>query len=157
MVIRSNWTSKTYRGLPKFLLSVQNWYQSCQKARPLLTSCSMFAPPTYWKFAKHGLSLKDVPLSTCGSFIDRHVTCHGSLLMAVWSLRVFVKLVELINWCLYNLFSSLIDVYIIELSPYSVARVQNVDSWTQKFQSGGIFQVTLYIPKCPGSRISSKT
>ena len=25
--------------------------KNCQKARPLLTSCMMFAPPTYWKFA----------------------------------------------------------------------------------------------------------
>ena len=48
------------------------------------------------------LSFKDVPLSTCASFIDSHVKRRGTLLMAVWSLRVFVTRAELINWCFYN-------------------------------------------------------
>ena len=48
------------------------------------------------------LSFKDVPLSACGSFIDSRVKRSGTLLMAAWSLRVFVTRAELINWCLYN-------------------------------------------------------
>ena len=48
------------------------------------------------------LSYKDVPLSACGSFIDSRVKCRGTLLMAAWSLRVFVARAELINWCFYN-------------------------------------------------------
>ena len=36
------------------------------------------------------LSFKDVPLSACGSFIDSRVERRGTLLMAAWSLRVFV-------------------------------------------------------------------
>ena len=48
------------------------------------------------------LSFKDVPLSACGSFIDSHVKRRGTLLMAAWSLRVFVTRAELINWCFYN-------------------------------------------------------
>ena len=77
--------------------------QNCQKPHPLLTSCMMFAPPTYRKFTTcvHWAT-KDVPLSACGSFIDSRLTCRGTLLIAVRSLRVFVKR-ELINWCLYNL------------------------------------------------------
>ena len=31
--------------------SIPEMSKNCQKARPLLTSCKMFAPPTYWKFA----------------------------------------------------------------------------------------------------------
>ena len=74
--------------------------QNCQKPRPLLTSCMMFAPPTYRKFTTcvHWAS-KDVPLSACGSFIDSRLTCRGTLLIAVWSLHVFVNRDELINWC----------------------------------------------------------
>ena len=45
------------------------------------------------------LSFKDVPLSACGSFIDSSVKRRGTLLMAAWSLRVFVTRAELINWC----------------------------------------------------------
>ena len=48
------------------------------------------------------LSIKDVPLSACGSFIDSRVKRSGTLLMAAWSLRVFAMRAELINWCLYN-------------------------------------------------------
>ena len=48
------------------------------------------------------LSFKDVPLSACGSFIDSCVKRRGTLLMAAWSLRVFVTCAELINWCFYN-------------------------------------------------------
>ena len=48
------------------------------------------------------LSFKDVPLSACGSFIDIGVKRRGTLLMAAWSLCVFVTRAELINWCLYN-------------------------------------------------------
>ena len=48
------------------------------------------------------LSFKDVPLSTCGSFIDSCVKRRGTLLMVAWSLHVFVTRAELINWCFYN-------------------------------------------------------
>ena len=48
------------------------------------------------------LSFKDVPLSACGSFIDSCVKRRGTLLMAAWSLHVFVTRAELINWCFYN-------------------------------------------------------
>ena len=103
---RPNWTSKTYRGLSKFLLFVENRYprcpKNCQKARPLLTSCMMFAPPTYWKIA------------TCVDWALRtsHFPLAGVLLTSVSSVAapfwwlldhcVFVTRAELINWCLYN-------------------------------------------------------
>ena len=31
--------------------SIPEMSKNCQNARPLLTSCMMFAPTTYWKFA----------------------------------------------------------------------------------------------------------
>ena len=31
--------------------SIPEMSKNCQNACPLLTSCMMFAPPTYWKFA----------------------------------------------------------------------------------------------------------
>ena len=125
--------------------------QNCQKPRPLLTSCMMFAPPTYRKFTTcvHWAS-KDVPLSACGSFIDSRLTCRGTLLIAVWSLRVFVKHV-LINWCLYNLTFSC-DTRNIRSSAFKTSTNE-----PENFRSGGIFQVALYILKLPGNLISSKT
>ena len=137
---RPSWTSKMYRGLLKFLLSVQNWYPR----RPNLSK----NPPTFnelydvWCLTRLlignllpelRLSLMDVPLSACGSFIDSCITCRGMCcgtpMMAVWSLHVwvFVKRVELINWYLYNL------TFSWDTRKYSVARVQNVDYWTQNF------------------------
>ena len=103
---RPNWTSKTYRGLPKFLLSVEIDTRDVQK--------SSKSPPTFNELydvcPTHlleihylcWLSFKDVPLSACGSFIDIGVKRRGTLLMAAWSLCVFVTRAELINWCLYN-------------------------------------------------------
>ena len=93
--------------------------KNCQKARPLLTSCMMFAPPTYWKFAtcvgwalrtSHfplaGVLLTSVSSVTAPfwwlSFIDIGVKRRGTLLMAAWSLCVFVTRAELINLCLHN-------------------------------------------------------
>ena len=121
--------------------------QNYQKLCPLLTSCMMFAPPTYRKFTTcvHW-AFKDVPLSACGSFIDSRVTCRCTLLIAVWSLCVFVKRVELINWCLYNLTFS-----------YSFTPVKTLTTEPENIRSGGIFQVALYILKRSGSLISSKT
>ena len=59
------------------------------------------------------LSFKDVPLSACGSFIDSRVKRRGTLLMAAWSLRVFVTCAELINWCFYSTATPKIFVEII--------------------------------------------
>ena len=125
--------------------------QNCQKPRPLLTSCMMFAPPTYRKFTTcvHWAS-KDVPLSAWGSFIDSHLTCRGTLVIAVWSLRVFVKRV-LINWCVYNLTFSC-DIRNIRSCAFKM-----LTNEPENFRSGGIFQVALYILKLPGNLISSKT
>ena len=101
-----NWTSKTYRGLPKFLLSVEintREIQKLSKSPPtfneLYDVCPAYLleiPYLCW------LSLKDVLLSACGSFIDISVKRRGTLLMAAWSLCLFVTCAELINWCLYN-------------------------------------------------------
>ena len=59
------------------------------------------------------LSFKDVPLSSCVSFIDSRVKRRGTLLMAAWSLRVFVTRAELINWCFYSTATPKIFVEII--------------------------------------------
>ena len=126
--------------------------QNCQKPRPFLTSCMMFAPPTYRKFTTcvHWAS-KDVPLSACGSFIDSRLTCRGTLLIAVWSLHEFVKRDELINWCLINLTFSC-DTRNIRSRAF-----KTLTNEPENFRSGGIFQVALYILKLPGNLISSKT
>ena len=101
-----NWTSKTYRGLPKFLLSVEIDTRSVQKLskspptfNELYNVC-----PAYLLEIRYlcWLVFKDVPLSARGSFIDIGVKHRGTLLMAAWSLCVFVTRAELINWCLYN-------------------------------------------------------
>ena len=101
-----NWTSKMYRGLPKFLLSIEIDTRDVQKLSK--------SPPTFNKLYDVcpaylleicylcWLSFKDVPLSACRSFIDIGVKRRGTLLMAVWSLCVFVTRAKLINWCLYN-------------------------------------------------------
>ena len=104
---RPNWTSKTYRRLPKFLLSVETdtWdVQKLSKSPPTFNELYDVCP-AYLLEIRYlcWLSFKDVPLSACGSFIDIGVKCRGTLLMAAWSLCVFVTRAELINWCLYNL------------------------------------------------------
>ena len=95
---RPNWTSKTYCRLEKFLVSVQNRYLRCPKlSKSPPTFNELYdVCPAYLSEICHlcSLSLKDVPLSACRSFIDSRVTCRGTLLIAVWSLRVFVKRVE---------------------------------------------------------------
>ena len=103
---RPNWTSKTYRGLPKFFLSVEIDTQDVQKLskRPSTFNKLYDVCPAYLLEIRYlcWLSFKDFPLSACGSFIDIGVKRRGTLLMAAWSLCVFVTRAELINWCLYN-------------------------------------------------------
>ena len=103
---RPNWTSKTYRGLPKFFLSVEIDTQDVQKLskRPSTFNKLYDVCPAYLLEIRYlcWLSFKDIPLSACGSFIDIGVKRRGTLLMAAWSLCVFVTRAELINWCLYN-------------------------------------------------------
>ena len=89
---RPNWTSKMYRGLPKFLLSVEidTWdVQKLSKSPPTFNEL-YDVYPTYLLEIRYlcWLSFKDVPLSTCGSFIDIGVKRHGTLLMAAWSLCI---------------------------------------------------------------------
>ena len=103
---RPNWTSKTYRGLPKFLLSVKidtRDVQKLSKSPPTFNELYDVCP-AYLLEIRYlcWLSFKDVPLSACGSFIDIGVKRRGTFLMAAWSLCVFVTRAELINWCLYN-------------------------------------------------------
>ena len=102
----SNWTSKTYRGLPKFLLSIEIDTRDVQKLSKCLPTFNELYDvfPAYLLEIRYlcWLSFKDVPLSACGSFIDIGVKRRGTLLMAAWSLCVFVMRAELINWCLYN-------------------------------------------------------
>ena len=103
---RPNWTSKTYHGLPKFLLSVEidtRYVQKLSKSPPTFNELFDVCP-AYLLEIRYlcWLSFKDVPLSACGSFIDIGVKRRGTLLMAAWSLCVFVMRAELINWCLYN-------------------------------------------------------
>ena len=101
-----NWTSKTYRGLPKFPKLIPEMSKNCQKARPLLTNCMMFAPPTYWKFA------------TCVDWALRtsHFPLAGVLLTSVSS--VAAPFWWLRDHCVYlsRVLSWLIDVCIIKLS-----------------------------------------
>ena len=103
---RPNWTSKTYRGLPKFLLSVEIDTQDVKKlSKSPPTFNELYDVwPAYLLEIRYlcWLSFKDVPLSACSSFIDIGVKRRGTLLMAAWSLCVFVTHAELINWCLYN-------------------------------------------------------
>ena len=80
--------------------------QKLSKGRPLLTSCMMFAPPTYRKFA------------TCVDWALRtsHFTLAGVLLTAVSS--VAAPLWWLRDHCVYlsRVLSWLIDVFIIKFS-----------------------------------------
>ena len=80
--------------------------KNCQKARPLLTSCMMFAPPTYWKFA------------TCVDWALRtsHSPLAGVLLTSVSSVAAPFRWLR--NHCVYlsRMLSWLIDVCIIKLS-----------------------------------------
>ena len=103
---RPNWTSKTYRGLPKFLLSVEIDSRNVQKlSKSPPTFDELYdVCPAYLLEIRYlcWLSFKDVPLSACGSFIDIGVKRRGTLLMTAWSLCVFVTRAELINWCLYK-------------------------------------------------------
>ena len=103
---RPNWTSKTYRGLSKFLLSGEIDTRDVQKLSKSLPTFNelYYVCPAYLLEIRYlcWLSFKDVPLSACGSFIDIGVKRLGTLLMAAWSLCVFVTRAELINWCLYN-------------------------------------------------------
>ena len=106
---RPNWTSKTYCGLPKFLLSVKidtRDVQKLSKSPPTFNELYDVCP-AYLLEIRYlcWLSFKDVPLSTCGSFIDIGVKHRGTILMAAWSLCVFITRA---NW--------LIDVCIIKLS-----------------------------------------
>ena len=104
---RPHRTSKMYRGFPKFLLSVEIDTQDVQKLSK--------SPPTFNELydvcSAYFLEIRylcwlnsyiDVPLSADGSFIYISVKRRGTLLMAAWSLCVFVTRAELINWCLYN-------------------------------------------------------
>ena len=104
---RPNWTSKTYYGIPKFLKSVEIDTRDVQKLSksPLTFNELHDVCPAYLLEIRYlcWLSFKDVPLSACGSFIDIGAKRRGTLLMAAWSLCVFVTRAELINWCLYNL------------------------------------------------------
>ena len=103
---RPNWTSKMYRGLPKFLLFVEidtGDVQKLSKSPPTFNELYDVCPAYLLKIRYLcWLSFKDVPLSACGSFTDIGVKRRGTLLMAAWSLCVFVTRAELINWCLYN-------------------------------------------------------
>ena len=104
---RPNWTSKMYRWLPKFLLSVEidtGDVQKLSKSPPTFNELYDVCP-AYLLEIRYlcWLSFKDVPLSACGSYIDIGVKCRGTLLMAAWSLCVY-----LLSW--------LIDVCIIKLS-----------------------------------------
>ena len=86
--------------------SIPEMSKYCQKARPLLTSCMMFAPPTYWKFA------------TCVDWALRtsHFPLAGVLLTSMSS--VVAPFWWLRDHCVYlsRVLSWLIDVCIIKLS-----------------------------------------
>ena len=86
--------------------SIPETSKNCQKARPLLTSCMMFAPPTYRKFA------------TCVDWALRtsHSPLAGVLLTSVSS--VAAPFWWLRDHCVYlsRMLSWLIDVFIIKFS-----------------------------------------
>ena len=96
-------TSKISFVCPK---SIPETSKNCQKARPLLTSCMMFAPPTYRKFA------------TCVDWALRtsHFPLAGVLLTAVSS--VSAPFWWLRDHCMYvsRVLSWLIDAFIIKFS-----------------------------------------
>ena len=70
---RPNWTSKTYRGLPKFLLSVEIDTRDVQKlSKSPPTFNELYdVYPAYLLEIRYlcWLSFKDVPLSACGSLL----------------------------------------------------------------------------------------
>ena len=110
-----NWTSKTYRGLPKFLLSVEidtRDVQKLSKSPPTFNELYDVCP-AYLLEIRYlcWLSFKDVPLSACGSFIDigYPLTSVSSVAALFWWLR---------DHCVYlsRMPSWLIDVCIIKLS-----------------------------------------
>ena len=85
---RPNWTSKTYRRLPIYLLSVWNWYPrrpKLSKSPPTFNELYDVSP-AYLSEIRYlcSLSLKNVPLSNCGSFTDSRVTCRAP----VWDICV---------------------------------------------------------------------
>ena len=86
--------------------SIPELSKNCQKACPLLTSCMMFTPPTYWKFA----ACVDWALRTS------HFPLAGVLLTSVSS--VAAPFWWLRDHCVYlsRVLSWLIDVCIIKLS-----------------------------------------
>ena len=83
--------------------SIPEMSKNCQKNLPTFNELYDVCP-AYLLEIRYlcWLSFKDVPLSACGSFIDIGVKRRDTLLMAAWSLCVFVTCAELINWCLYN-------------------------------------------------------
>ena len=95
-----------FKGLPKFLLSIEIDTRDVQKlSKSLPTFNELYdVCPAYLLEIRYlcWQSFKDVLLSACGSFIYIGVKRRGTLLMAAWSLCVFVMHAELINWCLYN-------------------------------------------------------
>ena len=96
-------TSKISFVRPK---SIPETSKNCQKARPLLTSCMMFAPPTHRKF----------PTCVDWAFRMSHFLLAGVLLTAVSS--VVAPFWWLHDHCVYlsRVLSWLIDVCIIKLS-----------------------------------------
>ena len=70
---RPNWTSKTYRGLPKFLLSVEidtRDVQKLSKSPPTFNELYDVCPAYLLEIRNLcWLSFKDVPLSACGSLL----------------------------------------------------------------------------------------
>ena len=104
-----NWTSKTYRGLPKFLLSVEidtRDVQKLSKSPPTFNELYDVCP-AYLLEIRYlcWLSFKDVPLSACGSLL----TSVSSVAAPFQWLR---------DHCVYLscVLSWLIDVCIIKLS-----------------------------------------
>ena len=100
-------TSKlNFKDVPRPSKSIPEMSKNCQKARPLLTNCMMFAPPTYWKFA------------TCVDWALRtsHFPLAGVLMTSVSS--VAAPFWWLRDHCVYlsRVLSWLIDVCIIKLS-----------------------------------------
>ena len=86
--------------------SIPETSKNCQKAHPLLTSCMMFAPPTYRKFATcvdWALRTSNFPLA--GVLL----TAVSSVAAPFWWLR---------DHCVYlsRVLSWLIDVFIIKFS-----------------------------------------
>ena len=131
---------------------------NCQKARLLIMSCMMFAPPTYRKFA----TCVYRKFATCVDWAYRmsHFLLAGVLLTAVSCVAAPFWL--LCDHCMLSMSSWLIDVCIIKLSPATPEHI-----WSRTFKtfttvpknvwSRANVQVVLYIPKRPDSLISSKT